>query len=161
MCLQEETPLPRRRRSFLHRASRGQQGAELVEFAVLIPALVMLLLGIIWFGRAYNVRETVTRAAREGARWAIAPTCASCGNTLPTDSEVRSKIDAALVASSVDPNKVTNFTILRNQVLNPGTTPQTIGTVIRFEYPFTFVLPFTPLHLTTISLPIQVQMREE
>jgi Flp pilus assembly protein TadG len=55
-----------------------EAGAELVEAAIVIPLLLMLLLGIFWMGRAYNVYETITRAAREGARYAVLPSCASC-----------------------------------------------------------------------------------
>lgn len=39
-----------------------------VEFALLAPILIMLLLGIMEFGRAYNVQVSLTNAAREGAR---------------------------------------------------------------------------------------------
>jgi Flp pilus assembly protein TadG len=39
-----------------------------VEFAILVPVLVMILLGIMEFGRAYNVQTTLTNAAREGVR---------------------------------------------------------------------------------------------
>jgi Flp pilus assembly protein TadG len=39
-----------------------------VEFAILAPVLIMLLLGIMEFGRAYNVQTSLTNAAREGVR---------------------------------------------------------------------------------------------
>jgi len=39
-----------------------------VEFALLAPILVMLLLGITEFGRAYNAQITLSAAAREGVR---------------------------------------------------------------------------------------------
>lgn len=161
MCLQKRTQRRRYGGARLSKRAQGESGAELLEFAIIIPTLMMLLIGIFWFGRAYNTRQTVTRAAREGARFAIAPTCLSCGNTIPTDTEIRAMIDSALVASHLDPNTVLNFSIQRSVVLNPGTNPTTVGTVIAFDYPYTFVLPFTPVHLTTINLPIQVQMREE
>jgi Flp pilus assembly protein TadG len=45
-----------------------ERGAVAVEFALLAPVLVMLLLGIMEFGRAYNVQVTLTNAAREGVR---------------------------------------------------------------------------------------------
>lgn len=46
----------------------SERGAVAVEFAILAPVLVMLLLGIIEFGRAYNVQISLTNAAREGVR---------------------------------------------------------------------------------------------
>lgn len=45
-----------------------ERGAVAVEFALLTPVLIMLLLGIMEFGRAYNVQVTLTNAAREGVR---------------------------------------------------------------------------------------------
>jgi len=43
-------------------------GAAAVEFALLAPVLLLLLVGIVEFGRVYNAQVTVTAAAREGAR---------------------------------------------------------------------------------------------
>ncbi|WP_123918124.1 TadE/TadG family type IV pilus assembly protein [Georgenia muralis] len=45
-----------------------EKGAAAVEFALLVPVLVALLLGIVEFGRAYNVQSTISGAAREGVR---------------------------------------------------------------------------------------------
>ncbi|MDN3934952.1 TadE/TadG family type IV pilus assembly protein [Arthrobacter sp. YD4] len=46
----------------------NERGAVAVEFALLAPVLVMLLLGIMEFGRAYNVQVSLSSAAREGVR---------------------------------------------------------------------------------------------
>lgn len=46
----------------------AERGAVAVEFALLAPVLVMVLLGIMEFGRAYNAQISLTNAAREGVR---------------------------------------------------------------------------------------------
>ncbi|MFH5878566.1 TadE/TadG family type IV pilus assembly protein [Arthrobacter sp. NA-172] len=46
----------------------SERGAVAVEFAILAPLLIMLLLGIMEFGRAYNVQVSLSNAAREGVR---------------------------------------------------------------------------------------------
>ncbi|MFP5313765.1 MAG: TadE/TadG family type IV pilus assembly protein [Actinomycetes bacterium] len=46
----------------------SERGAVAVEMALLLPVLVLLLLGIMEFGRAYNAQVTLTNAAREGVR---------------------------------------------------------------------------------------------
>ena len=51
--------------------SRQQDGAAAVEFALLLPLLVVLLFGIIQFGLAFNTRIQATNAAREAARAAV------------------------------------------------------------------------------------------
>lgn len=49
---------------------RDEQGATIVEFALLIPVVILLLVVCLDFGRALNAYVTVTNASREGARYA-------------------------------------------------------------------------------------------
>lgn len=46
------------------------RGATAVEFALLLPLLLLIVFGTIDFGRALNAQITLTQAAREGARLA-------------------------------------------------------------------------------------------
>ena len=48
----------------------SESGAALVEFAVVLPVLLLILLGILDFGRAMNYFNDATQMANEGARWA-------------------------------------------------------------------------------------------
>ena len=47
---------------------RSERGAELVEFALVLPLLLVLIGGIVDFGFLFQRYEVVTNAAREGAR---------------------------------------------------------------------------------------------
>ena len=49
---------------------RGEKGQSLVEFALVLPVLVLLVIGMIEFGRVLNVWLIVGNGAREGARYA-------------------------------------------------------------------------------------------
>ena len=49
-------------------ASRSDRGAAAVEFALVLPLLLLLLGGIIDFGFAFNTQISLTHAAREGVR---------------------------------------------------------------------------------------------
>jgi Flp pilus assembly protein TadG len=62
---------------------RHREGATAVEFAIVLPILLMLLLGIISVGLLYNQQLTLTQAAREGARFAA---------TLPVDGSYESRV---------------------------------------------------------------------
>jgi hypothetical protein len=152
------------------RSRRGaERGAEQVEFAFVVAALMMLLLGIFWFARGYNAHETMTRAAREGARVAAMPSSFAQGNTFLDAAKVtdtsestvfNQHIAPVLLAGHLSPNEVSNY----NQEvtwLNPGDTNQQCGVVISFQYPFHLWIPFTSLRLTTIHLSTRVQMRRE
>ena len=48
-----------------------RRGQALVEFAMVLPLLLLLLMGLIEFGRAWNLHQVVTDASREGARHAV------------------------------------------------------------------------------------------
>src|SRR5512135_3923430 len=55
---------------------RQQNGASAVEFAMILPFLVVLLFGIIEFGLLLYDQQVITNASREGARAAIVGHCA-------------------------------------------------------------------------------------
>jgi Flp pilus assembly protein TadG len=50
------------------RDRRRDQGAAAVEFVLVLPVLLLLIFGIVDFGRMLNAQIVVTEAAREGAR---------------------------------------------------------------------------------------------
>lgn len=47
---------------------RNERGASAVEFAFIVPLLILLVLGIAEFGRGFQVQGTLSAAAREGVR---------------------------------------------------------------------------------------------
>ena len=49
---------------------RRQEGAALVEFALVLPLLLLLLLGMLEFGRVFNYWIDETHLANAAARWA-------------------------------------------------------------------------------------------
>ncbi len=49
-------------------ARRSERGAAAIEFALVLPVLIMLVFGIIEFGRGYHAKVELTGAVREGAR---------------------------------------------------------------------------------------------
>jgi Flp pilus assembly protein TadG len=57
----------------LTRLRDEDRGAELIEFALVLPLLLLLIAGIVDFGRLFQRLEVATNAAREGARLATLP----------------------------------------------------------------------------------------
>lgn len=49
---------------------RGERGAALVEFALILPVVMSLLLGLVTGGALYNKKLAMTSATREGSRFA-------------------------------------------------------------------------------------------
>ena len=94
----------------LKKIATGTSGSEIAEAALVLPIFFMIMLGIYWFGRAFNTYATINHAAREGARFAVAQTCATCAspNAQPTPDNIALQVKQALQASSLDPTQVTS-----------------------------------------------------
>jgi Flp pilus assembly protein TadG len=78
----------------------GERGASLVEFALVLPVLLVLLFGIIEASWAFAQHNDVRHGAREGARLAAV----DFGNTVAIANEVCARMD---VVSPADSPKIT------------------------------------------------------
>jgi len=74
----------------------GQQSQALIEFALISPVLLLLLFGIIDVGRAVFYYDTISHAAREGARTAV-----QASDRLPTNADVLATVMAQLIGIPV------------------------------------------------------------
>jgi Flp pilus assembly protein TadG len=110
------------RRVRLPRAAGNDRGAAAVEFALLLPVLLLLLFGLIDFGRALNAQITITQAAREGARL----------EALNQPNVVTKTEAAATGLSGVTATIVTAC---------PVGSGAGIDAQVQVTYPFTFVTP--------------------
>src|SRR3954453_22281705 len=114
---------------------RDERGASAVEFAFIVPLLILLVLGIAEFGHAFQVQGTLSAAAREGVR-------AMALRNDPVDA----RGVARNAASSLDPG-VTDTQIKIQIVGSTATTCPTIGagnTAVRLTitYPMPFLTGF-------------------
>jgi hypothetical protein len=66
---------------------RGQRSQSIVEFAIVAPILLLLLFGIVDFGRVIYIYATINQAVNEGARTAIRDS-----PLLPTNADVESAV---------------------------------------------------------------------
>jgi len=95
------------RESFRSHCSRlrGAEASQMMEFAVALPLLVVLVIGIFDFGTAFNLKQELNNAVREGARFAstqptndLCPTC----STPPSVDAIRFVVDSYLQASAIN-----------------------------------------------------------
>lgn len=98
------------------RQLRDQRGATAVEFAFIVPLLLVLVLGIAEFGRAFQVQSTLAAAAREGVRVMALQNDAAAARTT-----------ARSVASSLNPG------LTDGQITFSGSCPTTYtsGAMVR------------------------------
>jgi Flp pilus assembly protein TadG len=73
-------------------AGAGEGGQSLVEFAMVLPLLLVVLFAIVDFGRIYQGHVTLTNAVREGAR---------LGAVGGTSAQIAARVEAT--AGGLDP----------------------------------------------------------
>ncbi len=80
-------------------------GAEIAEVALVLPLVFMLLLGAVWFGRAFNIYSTIQQAAQQGAITAARSSCVTCGN-INLDTAVSNAVTSVMQSSNLDPGQI-------------------------------------------------------
>ena len=84
------------------------RGVSAVEFAIVLPVLLIIIFGIINLGVLMYNHAVITNAAREGARWASIHNTATVGTTC-TNSYSAAPVDACQAAFSYSTNRLINF----------------------------------------------------
>lgn len=164
----------------MHRLARGssttsQAGQSLTEFGLVLPIIVMLLLGIFDMGRAVYAFNSVTNAAREGARVTavnqIAPatTNTSCIENMPVEDVTnptwspRACAAAAAVSLGVRPSDVTISYSAPPGTNLACTTPLNVGCIasVTVTYRWSAITPIIgnlmgPISMSSTSqIPIE------
>jgi Flp pilus assembly protein TadG len=105
------------------RRTRRSRGQAMVEFTLILPMLLLLILGIYQFGQAYADYIQVTNAARDGGRKALV-----------------SRTDASGVADVIATAKNATWWLDKNQMsvsVSPGqpwTTGQNVTVTVTYPY---------------------------
>jgi Flp pilus assembly protein TadG len=105
------------------KSSQNERGAAVVEFALVAPLLLVMVLGIAEFGRAYHVQTTLSQAAREGVR------------VMALKNDSAGAIAATKAAAPT--LTLTNITVTPGSCVASGTTPAATATVT-VTYPLVF-----------------------
>jgi Flp pilus assembly protein TadG len=137
----------------------GDEAAQLVEFALVLPMLLLVVLGIAEFGFIFQRYEVVTNAAREGARMAVLPGY--------TSADVIARVRGYVTNGRV-PTTVTNPNIVVADVTIPvgaGLPPINAKRVtVTYTHSYTF-LPnignWFGATYTTVPLQAVAEMRNE
>lgn len=118
----------------IQRRMRADGGAVAVEFALLLPVLLMIVVGTIEFGRVYSQFQVFNGAAREGAR------CAAVKATPFSDCDVQTRIDNA--ASPYLPDE--DATVLVDAGPLTACTNDTVGypVTVSWDQSFQLNIPF-------------------
>jgi Flp pilus assembly protein TadG len=138
--------------STLRRGTKVERGQAAVEFALVLPFLLVMLIGIIEFGRAWNEHQVITDAAREAARKGV------LHDALITEDTVRHFAKRALAAAAIDSGSAT---VTVNQWPVPSNEPLIV--TISLPYQFTFFGPLVKWTTgqSNITLQTFVTMRKE
>ncbi len=124
---------------------RTEDGAAAVEFAILLPVFVLLVLGMIEFGLLIWRQEILTNASREGARAGIVS-----GNPRPTSDDIIAVVSIYLSSAGIDPS-ILNISVNGAE----GLSGESLTVLVQYPYPF-LILPNLMAGLGT-SLTLQAQ----
>jgi Flp pilus assembly protein TadG len=145
----------------MRRRRRGvsDRGAEIVEFAIAMPIMLLLMAGVIDFALLFQSYEVATNAAREGARLAVLP-----GYEVNNYQAARSRVASYLTAGGARGTAVTTVTPVG---LNAGGALTLNGVQVRVDYThqFLFVGPVVGLINGTfgrnLTFRAETRMRSE
>ncbi|MEO7858934.1 MAG: TadE/TadG family type IV pilus assembly protein [Nitrospirales bacterium] len=138
----------------MRKGLRSESGASAVEFALLLPVLVLILFGIIELGLALYQQSILTNASREGARLGIVQSVPPI-----TTAAITTRVDTYLTSAGITPGTVTKAITLGTVTGTPVTVTLTL--------PYTFVtLPgvtgmFGPAMSSALTLRAVTVMRHE
>jgi len=126
----------------LTRRMKSARGAELIEFALVFPLLLLVVLGIVDFGFLFQRMEVVTNAAREAARIRVLP------GYLDTDAKQRAcnyleSGGVAITGSCPDPtNPVISVDNAFSIDMGAGVTPLSgVKVTVVYTSPYLFLTP--------------------
>ena len=137
---------------------RSERGAELIEFALVLPLLLFLIFGLVDFGFMFQRFEVVTNAAREGARMAVLPGYAT--------ADVTARVQSYLTTAGVAANSVNSSVSVTNVTIPAGAGAALPGKRVQVTYasPYIFIGPLAGWFggtFTTANLTAVAQMRNE
>ena len=102
------------------RRGRGQEGAVAVEFAIILPVLLLIISGLFDFGWAFYWKETAANASRGGARYASLANYPSGARTVYTSAQITSFVTttygndlAVIVAGSTTAGSTRSVTVTK------------------------------------------------
>ena len=138
---------------------RADEAAQLVEFALVLPMLMLVMLGIAEFGFIFQRYEVVTNAAREGARMAVLPGYTAAD----VDARVRVYMTQGRVpTTSTNPSvAVADVTIPVGAGLAPISAKQV---TVTYTHTYTFlpkIATWFGATYTTVPLKAVAEMRKE
>jgi len=85
------------------RPAKDERGAQILEFALVLPLLVVFVVAIYDFGQAFNVKEKLNFAAKDGARFGASQPTNDLTQTAPVSvTAIRDLVDADLIAAGIN-----------------------------------------------------------
>ena len=117
-------------------------GVAAVDFALVGPAFLMLLLGIFEFGRVMHANNTLAHAVHEAGRYAMVHGADS--EEPASASDIKALIKNRAIG--LDPDKI----VVPDPTFAPDNEPGSTVTITA-SYPFDFMLPFTATDAVTLN----------
>ncbi|WP_316571644.1 pilus assembly protein [Neobacillus sp. YIM B06451] len=125
---------------------KSEKGQSMVETALILPLLLMILFGIVDFGRIFHAFLTLDHAGREAARLA---------SMQKSNADITAKIDSSI--GGLDSSKLT-ITITPDDIANRTSGKEAS---VKLEYKINFITPFVTSLASPLTLTDTTVMRVE
>jgi Flp pilus assembly protein TadG len=165
-------PTGRTQNSFCFKTSsllRRAEGSQLLELALSLPIMLVLMVGLVDFGQAWNLKQKLANAVREGTRigasapsfeatsCAIPQASSPCSVQAAADTVKQYLVNAGLDASCITPNSPSgsnsttstwtytcgsglSMSISRPFIFTVSAGAVVMGTQVGLTYPYTWSL---------------------
>jgi Flp pilus assembly protein TadG len=135
----------------------SERGAELVEFAIVLPLLLLVTMGIIDFGFMFQRYVVLTNAAMEGARVAVLPGYST--------SDVQARVTAYAEGGGIPAGTVPPAVVVDVALPAPGGTWPGKEVTVTHNYGFNYLGPVATLFGggsgRTVTLTARSTMRSQ
>lgn len=135
--------------------SKKRRGAAVAEFAIVAPIFILLVFGMIEFGRAVMVQQVLVNASREGARLAVLD-----GTTV---SQIEQRIDTYLNSATISGREPIIYTVNGTTVSDPTLAANfgdAVGVEVRVNFDNVSWLPVPQYIGDTVLRATSIMRRE-
>lgn len=139
----------------------SERGAEVIEFAIILPVLLLVIFGIVDFGFLFQRYVVLTNAAMEGARVGVLPGYTS------TDAENRARayaVDGGIPGAETCEPLCATMTAVSLPGAGPGATWPGVQVTVTYLHTYSYIGPIAELFggtFSTVTMTARATMRSQ
>jgi Flp pilus assembly protein TadG len=122
----------------------GRRGVAAVEFALIAPVMVFMVVGLIEMGRGLMVKDILGDATRKGCRTGILPS--------GTNALIIADVNQVLTDNNLTPGNATITILVNGNAVDVSTAKAGDQIAVKVSMPVSAITLVTPLYLPNIDI---------